>query len=77
MLENDIQKIKFLVDLEGSRKEFYIVDPDEIDPTNGFISWDAPLARALVGRGVGEVVRPVLPNGKKLRMKILQIDWWA
>lgn len=33
-----------------------IVGPDEIDPRRGWISIDAPTARALIGRQVGDVI---------------------
>jgi len=33
-----------------------IVGPDEIDPKRGWISIDAPTARALIGRKVGDVI---------------------
>jgi transcription elongation GreA/GreB family factor len=33
-----------------------IVGEDEADPVNGSVSYVSPLARALLGKGVGEVV---------------------
>ncbi len=42
---------------DGRRQEFRIVGEDEADPSNGLLSYVSPLARALMGRGVGDVVR--------------------
>jgi len=43
---------------EGDRRQtFRIVGEDEADPKRGTISHVAPLARALFGKGVGEVIR--------------------
>ncbi len=42
---------------DGRRQTFRIVGEDEADPVKGTIPYVAPLARALVGRGVGDVVR--------------------
>jgi transcription elongation GreA/GreB family factor len=40
---------------DGRRQRFRIVGEDEADPAQGSISYVSPLARALLGRGVGEV----------------------
>ena len=42
---------------DGRRQTFRIVGEDEADPAKGTIPYVAPLARALVGRAVGDVVR--------------------
>jgi transcription elongation GreA/GreB family factor len=42
---------------DGRRQSFRIVGEDEADPARGLLSHAAPLARALQGRRVGEVVR--------------------
>jgi transcription elongation GreA/GreB family factor len=47
------------VDLEredGRRQTFRIVGEDEADPAKGSISYISPLARALLGKQVGDVV---------------------
>jgi transcription elongation GreA/GreB family factor len=41
---------------DGRRQTFRIVGEDEADPAKGSISYVAPLARALLGRRVGDVV---------------------
>ena len=45
----------------GKTRELALVGDDEADPANGLISFSAPLARALMGAEVGEV----LPFGGK------------
>jgi transcription elongation GreA/GreB family factor len=42
---------------DGRRQTFRIVGEDEADPAAGSISYVSPLARALMGRSVGEVVQ--------------------
>ena len=41
---------------DGRRQSFRIVGEDEADPAAGRISYVSPLARALMGRTVGDVV---------------------
>jgi transcription elongation GreA/GreB family factor len=41
---------------DGRRQTFRIVGEDEADPSQGTISYVSPLARALTGKSVGEVV---------------------
>jgi transcription elongation GreA/GreB family factor len=42
---------------DGREQSFGIVGEDEADPANGTVSHAAPLARALLGKPVGDVVR--------------------
>ena len=42
---------------DGSRREFRIVGEDEAEPSQGRISWVAPLAVALIGAKLGGVVK--------------------
>jgi transcription elongation GreA/GreB family factor len=41
---------------DGRRQRFRIVGEDEADPTQGSISYVSPLAKALMGKAVGDVV---------------------
>lgn len=55
-----------LEDLEsGEKKEYQIVGPLESDVARGKISIASPIAKALVGKKVGEVVAVVTPKGQK------------
>jgi len=40
---------------DGRRQAYRIVGEDEADPKQGSVSWVSPLARALLGKTVGEV----------------------
>jgi transcription elongation GreA/GreB family factor len=42
---------------DGRRQTFRIVGEDEADPARGSISYVSPLARALLGRSVGDAAR--------------------
>jgi transcription elongation GreA/GreB family factor len=47
---------------DGSRQTYRIVGEDEADPAQGTLSYVSPLARALMGKSVGDAVR--MPNGE-------------
>lgn len=46
-----------LVRADGRRQSFRIVGEDEADPARGTLSYVSPLARALLGKGVGDTAR--------------------
>jgi transcription elongation GreA/GreB family factor len=57
---------------DGRKQTFGIVGEDEADPSHGLIAYTSPLARALMGRGEGDVaggeaeivkLEPVGPEG--------------
>lgn len=52
---------------DGSEFEYRIVGADEIDSdlSKGYISVDSPLARALLGKQVGDKVSLIIDNGKR------------
>jgi transcription elongation factor GreB len=52
-----------LEDDEGKQSRHRIVGPDEFDMNPGYISMDAPLARALMRKGLDEEVKVELPGG--------------
>jgi transcription elongation factor GreB len=52
-----------LEDEEGEEMTYRLVGPDEADVKAGRLSVDSPLARALLGREVGESVRVDRPRG--------------
>ena len=49
---------------DDSETTYRIVGKDEIEPTKGFISWVSPLAKAMLGRALGDVVKVVAPSGE-------------
>lgn len=67
---DDPQRIFFgawvrIADEQGAERELRIVGPDEIDATRGYVSMDAPLARALMGRRLDDEVRIEAPGGAR------------
>lgn len=67
----DLQRIYFgawvtVADAEGEEKTWRIVGADEVDTARGWISVDAPVARALLGRAAGDAVSIPLSGGAVL-----------
>jgi transcription elongation factor GreB len=58
---------------DGPRR-YRIVGVDEADPASGRIAFTSPLARALVGRARGDVVRVRAPRGDE-SLEIAAIDY--
>jgi transcription elongation GreA/GreB family factor len=54
---------------DGTRVVLRIVGEDESDPTAGRVSWCAPVAKALAGNGVGDLIE--IPNGE---VEIVALD---
>jgi len=54
---------------DGRRQTFRIVGEDEADPARGTLSYVSPVARALLGRSVGEVVRAGNSDAEILHIK--------
>ncbi len=54
-----------LEDEDGGERRHRIVGPDEFDMAPGYVSLDSPLARALLGRRVGDEVSVALPGGRQ------------
>jgi transcription elongation GreA/GreB family factor len=60
MAESDVVQFGNSVTIlrdDGRRQTFRIVGEDEADPAKGSISHASPLARALLGKRVGDIVR--------------------
>jgi transcription elongation factor GreB len=58
----------------GAFRAYRIVGIDEADPAAGLIAFVSPLARALLGRGVGETVNVRTPRGEE-ELEIVRIDY--
>lgn len=52
-----------IIDEDGKEHHFGIVGDDEADVAAGKISWDSPLAKAMIGSKVGDVVKWRRPAG--------------
>jgi transcription elongation factor GreB len=63
-----------LEDTAGRETRYRIVGPDEFDMADGYISMDAPLARALLGKHLDEEVA-VRVADQEIRYAITAIDY--
>ncbi len=61
-------------DADGEERVFEIVGEDEADAAVGKVSWVSPLANALLGARVEELVTWGRPNGN-VELEILSIDY--
>lgn len=52
-----------LADRDGQTRTIAIVGIDEVDPARGYVSWLAPIARALLKHREGDTVRVPTPAG--------------
>lgn len=64
----DTERVRFgawvqLIDADDHEVRYRIVGADETNAERGWISVDAPLARALLGKAVGDTARVELPSG--------------
>jgi transcription elongation factor GreB len=68
-LPSDTSKIYFgawieLEDSDGDTSLYRIVGPDEVGDKPGYVSMDAPLGRALLGKQVDDEIVIVTPGGR-------------
>ncbi|MDG1073790.1 MAG: transcription elongation factor GreB [Methylophilaceae bacterium] len=49
--------------VDDSEHTYRIVGKDEIDPNKGYISWVSPLAKAIRGKSIGNVITVQTPKG--------------
>ncbi len=57
---------------DGEEESYTIVGSAEADPLEGRISNDSPIAKSMIGRTIGEVVRVLTPGGE-MEIKIISI----
>ena len=57
----------------GESQTYVIVGEHEADIKKGRISIGAPVARALIGKDVGDTV--ALPGGKKREVEVTKVEW--
>jgi transcription elongation factor GreA len=65
-------KVKLLNLTDNSIVEYQIVSPPEINIKENKISDESPVGKALIGAGIGDVIRVKVPKGE-LEFKILEI----
>jgi transcription elongation factor GreB len=63
-----------LEDEQGEELRHRIVGPDEFDLAAGYVSMDAPLARALLGKHLDDEISVETPAGRRLYV-IVAIDY--
>jgi transcription elongation factor GreB len=63
-----------LVDENEKRSAYLIVGPDEANPSEGRISFQSPLGKALMKRKVGDVVTVTRPAGE-LDLEVVAIEY--
>jgi transcription elongation factor GreB len=63
-----------LEDESRQRVRYRIVGPDEFDSAPGYISMDAPLARAMLGKAVGTEVQVTAAGGSRSYL-IVAVDY--
>jgi transcription elongation factor GreB len=64
-----------LFSLKNDTEHSYrIVGQDELEPSLGYISWVSPLARAMLGKQVGDVIKVTTPAGEE-QYEITEINY--
>jgi regulator of nucleoside diphosphate kinase len=66
-------EVKYIRDGDETETAVTIVMPQDAQPASGRISILAPLALALIGRRVNELVKVDLPMGKTMTLKICDV----
>ncbi|MEO5667872.1 MAG: transcription elongation factor GreB [Bdellovibrionota bacterium] len=74
----DISKVSFgtwvkIVDEDGHEQSYQIVGEDEIDPSQGRITFSSPIGRALLGKKTGDVFEVHRPKGR-VEIEIVSIS---
>lgn len=70
-LQQHLEKIHFgawvtLFNLDDDSEHTYrVVGKDELEPSKGYISWVSPLAKAMLGKTIGDTVRAATPKGEE------------
>lgn len=64
-----------LADEDDQQRRYRIVGADEIDPARGYISIDAPLARQLLKKQVGDEITIERPEKGELWLEVIAIEY--
>ena len=79
--ENELNKdvvrlgttVTFIEVPNGDEESYTIVGSAEADPLEGRISNDSPIAKSMIGRTIGEIVKVLTPGGE-MEIKIVSIS---
>ena len=63
-----------VVDENEKRNAYLIVGPDEANPSEGRISFQSPLGKALMKRKVGDIVTVLRPAGE-IELQVVSIEY--
>lgn len=63
--------VSYVEEPSGARRTVTLVYPEDADAGGGKISVLSPVGLALIGRQRGAVVAPALPNGRQLKIRIV------
>jgi transcription elongation factor GreB len=63
-----------LADEAGDERVLTLVGEDETEPSQGRISWNSPIGRAVRGAAVGDLRRVTLPGGER-ELEVVAIDY--
>jgi transcription elongation factor GreB len=58
-----------------SEHRYRIVGQDELEPSKGYISWVSPLAKAMLGKQPGDIVRVQAPAGEE-NYEIVEVNYF-
>ena len=61
---------------KDSEHHFRIVGQDELEPSKGYISWVSPLAKAILGKQIGDTIRVQTPAGEE-SYEVLDVQYHA
>ncbi len=64
--------VTFIEVPDGDEESYTIVGSAEADPLEGRISNDSPIAKSMIGRTAGEIVKVLTPGGE-MELKIVSI----
>lgn len=68
------QGLVVTVDLNGSEKKFLLGSAEISDDSVEVYSPDSPIGSAILGKKVGDALEVFLPNGKSIKVKILDVS---
>ncbi|OQW46820.1 MAG: transcription elongation factor GreB [Proteobacteria bacterium SG_bin7] len=61
-------------DEDGNKKTYKIAGEDEINISAGIISWRSPIAKALIGKKIGDEVTIKKPNGDAI-IEVISVEY--
>jgi regulator of nucleoside diphosphate kinase len=64
--------VTYVDEASGARRTVTLVLPDDAEPAKGRVSVLSPVGLALIGRKRGAAAVPVMPNGRELRLRIVE-----